>query len=530
MNARLLTVWRFLAVALVTLAAYRVAWVSDDALITLRTALNLSHGWGAGFNATEAVQAYTHPLWFLAWLGIGAATNQWIIGIVALSLLLTAAAVALVAWRTDSVPRLILMVGALALSNAFVEYATSGLENSLGFLLLGVLLVLTWREVGPLGGSHVNRGLAIGLVTAGAFLTRMDFAVLVAIPLMVVLWSWRRAPVRIAWAAAGLLVPVAAWFLWTNVTYAAWLPNTFLAKRNVEIPATELIAQGWQYLSVTVRHDPITAIAILAGVALALAAGNAIARAWSAGVIAYLGYVVWIGGDFMVGRFLAVPVYLAVSVTVLTPVPVSMRGIAVRMGTVGRSVAAVGAVVVVALLSALAGRAPVAITNPQSERWQYVDEHGVADERGFYLAEAKRSLDNITSNSGQPFTLEGFIPPVGAEFAKSGLRDIDRLAGMWPTSQTPLAVPADAAIVCGLTGSWGIVSGPTVHLIDVCGLTDRFLAAEPFVPSGQWRVGHFERPMPEGYEAAIRASDPTLMTDPQQAQRLADLWALIRAK
>src|SRR6188768_363986 len=41
----------------------RTAWMSDDALITLRTVLNATHGFGLRFNILERVQTFTHPLW-----------------------------------------------------------------------------------------------------------------------------------------------------------------------------------------------------------------------------------------------------------------------------------------------------------------------------------------------------------------------------------------------------------------------------------------------------------------------------------
>src|SRR5215471_15510017 len=41
----------------------RTAWLSDDALITLRTVLNVTHGFGLRFNIDERVQTFTHPLW-----------------------------------------------------------------------------------------------------------------------------------------------------------------------------------------------------------------------------------------------------------------------------------------------------------------------------------------------------------------------------------------------------------------------------------------------------------------------------------
>ena len=41
----------------------RTAWISDDALISLRTVLNVTHGYGLTFNIGERVQTFTHPLW-----------------------------------------------------------------------------------------------------------------------------------------------------------------------------------------------------------------------------------------------------------------------------------------------------------------------------------------------------------------------------------------------------------------------------------------------------------------------------------
>src|SRR5262245_6422538 len=41
----------------------RTAWISDDAAITLRTVLNVTHGFGLTYNVAERVQTFTHPLW-----------------------------------------------------------------------------------------------------------------------------------------------------------------------------------------------------------------------------------------------------------------------------------------------------------------------------------------------------------------------------------------------------------------------------------------------------------------------------------
>ena len=44
---------------------FRTAWISDDALISFRTVLNVTHGYGLTFNIVERVQTFTHPLWSL---------------------------------------------------------------------------------------------------------------------------------------------------------------------------------------------------------------------------------------------------------------------------------------------------------------------------------------------------------------------------------------------------------------------------------------------------------------------------------
>jgi arabinofuranosyltransferase len=80
-----------------------------------------------------------------------------------------------------------------------------------------------------------------------------------------------------------------------------------------------------------------------------------------------------------------------------------------------------------------------------------------------------------------------------------------------------------------LLGALGILSGPGVHWIDRCALTDRFLAELPYARGGlRWRVGHYLRSMPEGYVEAIASADSSVVKDPAESQRLAELWLRIR--
>ncbi|HMD36880.1 MAG TPA: hypothetical protein VKH42_18025, partial [Vicinamibacterales bacterium] len=52
-------------------------------------------------------------------------------------------------------------------------------------------------------------------------------------------------------------------------------------------------------------------------------------------------------------------------------------------------------------------------------------------------------------------------------------------------------------------GFIGYAAGPTVHLIDWNALVDPLLARLPAEPA--WRVGHYRRPAPEGYDETLRS-------------------------
>jgi arabinofuranosyltransferase len=531
------TTARVLAIGLIAAAVLRTAWVSDDALITLRSALNITHGWGPGFNATEAVQAYTHPLWFLIWVGIGVTTNQWILGILAVSVIFTAAAVGILVWHTSSVARIIVAAALLLFSNAFVEYGTSGLENSLAYLLVGALLAVTfgvdwWPAMVQRSWTAFVHPMVAGLLIAAIFLTRMDLAVLIAPAVALMIARTRQSPRTIAVAVVSALVPLVLWFTWSWTTYATLLPNTFLAKRNVAVPASELVVQGLRYLWVTFEHDPVTLIGLLVGITVAFAARSSTGRVWAVGVLLYVGYLVWIGGDFMVGRFLAVPLYVAVFLLAAVSADADASDRpgdteAIRPASVA---AAAGLVALLVVSTVAAGAPPTSVANPQEARWE-VDQNvnaGVSDERGIYVANG-RSLEGLVDTLSLAFLTPNVVPIGDGTGLNRVLRDLDKEAKEWPDAPADFTKPSEVGAFCGFLGTIGMATGPITHLVDRCALTDRYLAEKPFTADPfAWKPGHFERPLPDGYLEAIRANDPGRMTDPRERYYLTELWARIR--
>jgi arabinofuranosyltransferase len=64
-------------------------------------------------------------------------------------------------------------------------------------------------------------------------------------------------------------------------------------------------------------------------------------------------------------------------------------------------------------------------------------------------------------------------------------------------------------------GYFSYFAGPGVYVVEHFALADAFVARIPFVlpPSGRWRVGHYERAVPEGY-AEMAASGRPAFGDP----------------
>ena len=125
---------RVLLIVLLSLVFFtillRTAWVSDDSFITMRTVDNFLHGYGLTWNVDERVQTFTHPLWLLLLTGVYLITQNAYFAVQGLCLILSSVTM-VIFLLNGSGGMLDLILGAtiLMLSNAFVDYSTSGLEN-----------------------------------------------------------------------------------------------------------------------------------------------------------------------------------------------------------------------------------------------------------------------------------------------------------------------------------------------------------------------------------------------------------------
>jgi len=499
---------RLLALTVVVLLmaiVARTAWVSDDAFITFRTVDHLLAGRGPIWNPAQRVQVYTHPLWMFLLAAVTPLAGGPYAAALVLSGVCALGAALLVALGG---PAGAVAVALLAVSKAFTDFATSGLETPLTYLLLAAFLLLfLTREVTP------RRLLALAALAALGMLNRLDTALLFLPPLALAAWGhakanrWGRT---LGLVAAGF-VPLALWEGFSLLYYGALFPNTAYAKLATGIPAAELLVQGGRYLADSLVRDPVTLPAIALGLAVPLIRRDGKGIAAAVGVVLYVAYTVKIGGDFMSGRFLAAPL-LAAAVLIAQARP--------RLAHVPRPALMGAAVVAVVVLGAVPPASPLRAGPGYSDRNL---RHGIADERGWYFQE-------LGLLNGRHGLAQGYDTEWPARFkaltdaGRSFVAVPDRGAGGWRMLELPHRDPPLGLVVHGRVGRFAYGVGPRVFVIDTLALGDPFLARLPAkgATDGVWRIGHFARAVPMGYAESI-VQGRNRLVDPAYARLYADL-------
>lgn len=441
--------------------AARRGWLCDDAFISFRYADNFVHGRGLVFNVGDRVQGFTNPLWVLVYALPHAIPGDVYAKGMLFSLLVSAGAASALAWGFSRNP----FVGAagafvLGFSEAAGDFATSGLENPLSHVLL---LAFAASFLAELSGPRRTpfRALAPWLCAGLALTVRIDLLPSLAPGLFVVALAQRRrlSPHELVRTVALGLSPFLAWALFATVYYGSPVPNTAIAKLGVSLPRNEVLGQGLRYLFVTVERDPLTVFVLVAGIVCGCS--RRVTRPLALGVLLQVVYVVWVGGDFMAGRFLTAPFYLALTLCVTL------------LDALDDAKVTQTALAVAAFVAVLSPYRPFEETPSNRE----VPTSGIVSEREFYGEELGLGV-NLRKRAYRrhSFYRQGVVFRKGRErfvyFENAGLA--------------------------------GYAAGPKRHLVDAAGLTDAFLARMPRETQREWRIAHYGRKVPAGYLRTLR--------------------------
>ena len=470
------------------------AWVTEDAYIIFRSVEQVFAGNGPVWNPHERVQAFTSPLWF----GVLVLTR-----IVSSNLYLNTIVVSFALWllavrnlQLLAPNRVAFALGVLLCiaSSALHDYSSSGLENALAFALIATFLleVVRLHRDTPRPANAFRHLFRASVVFGLIAVTRHDLVPLVLPPAVFLVWSHRSvlsARQSLALAVAATL-PLAAWTLFSLVYYGFPWPNTAYAKLNTGIERADLVLQGLRYVQVSFQQDPITPVTIVAALLVTLfRARHTVYRFVGLGVLLNLSYVVWIGGDFMAGRFFSYSYLVAVILLMLQlpRVTLLMRHNH-SLGNQPTATAQRQTLTAAVLAGTAVAAYAVAFHHTPLNCWQPSLEHGpevfgIQSERAHY---PDTSLRNYLSRDP-----EVAIWPYHY-FARFGLE---------------LFHSPERVHVAGGIGMTGYVAGTDKIIVDYYALADPLLARLPVRDPEDWRIGHFRRIVPAGYTERLGAID-----------------------
>jgi arabinofuranosyltransferase len=319
---------------------------------------------------------------------------------------------------------------------------------------------------------------------------RLDLGLLVLPAVSYEAWRQRSLPALRA-VLIGML-PIIAWVVFATFYYGTPFPNTAYAKLNVAMSVPQRAGRGLDYYIRTLMSDPATLPVI--AMSLAIVAWQR-RHDWpvAAGVVLGCLYVVWVGGDFMMGRFFSTPFVMCVAVLARAQWTQQKTGALVTAA----------AVVVVGLLAPwepailsgygyayadnfLRGRK----TREPSDGVRNIYIRQVVDERRMYSEFA--SLLKALGKHGK--TTPDFN---------------------WAVEGLALRARAPEVLVYNSIGLIGYFAGPDVHIIDVYGLSDPLLARLPG-GSPTATMGHFQRDVPAGYVESVKERNNQIV-DPDLA-------------
>lgn len=465
-------IWIIFALLLYITVLVCNSWASDDAFITLRVIRNLFDGYGLTWNVVERVQVFTHPLWLITLIPFYVLTRDPFSTLYVACIVVSVGTVLILLKKIPSVPWMIpIAVSLMLASKSFMDYSSSGLENPLSHLLI---VIFIWKLLYTNSRERPNIFL-LSLIISLSMLNRLDTVLLFLPSLILMIWysifDIRRTVNELLLG----FMPVMAWEVFSVFYYGFPFPNTYYAKLTTGIPQPALYQQGWLYYKNSLQWDHLTIPFIALTLVLIFIRGEIKRKSLAIGILFYLSYILYIGGDFMSGRFFSTPFVAAVAIVIGMPVNVRPK-----MGN------AISIALICCILSfgVTSVRPPMQIktTHP---RKGIINEVGIADERIVY------------------FSCCGLLSQFLYDMAPSTIME----------SASQARNNGISIITRESIGVFGFYAGPDIYIMDIVCLSDPLRARLPV--TDKWRIGHYPRHYPPGYEGSVlgaenKIQDPNL--------------------
>lgn len=466
--------YKFISVLVFIVIITGLAWQSDDAYHAYIMAKNLVLGNGFVYNVGERASASSCPLFTLVIAcGYFVFRNMFLCSLLICVLFSTWAYVILINNFCHTIKHVFLAFFTLVGSLCFISYTTSGLENCMLFFLSAMFLKLYFSDEKYNAGKMLKMAFLISFIA----MTRMD-AVLMFIPMILYVYLAKRDGVSFI-KAVGLgilgLLPFIGWELFSVIYYGFPFPNTAYVKLGTDIPKMEYLVRGIQYLLTSLSFDPILILVPLIAILLAFIIKKSRYILCILGVILYMCYVCYIGGDFMVGRHYTVLFFISL-ICILSYM--ENEGFESTARDRFKKI-----YIVILSCGIIFSYTAKPITN------QYLFGYGnspIADERGGYFKYTSLYNNAISYlKTGNMVIRNAWNEDGINELRKDGYK-----SGI-------------LTMVPGVS----IYYNSDIYLNDLYALGDPFLSKLPAVREYNWRIGHMWREAPVGYNETVLYGD-----------------------
>ena len=458
----------------------RTAWISDDACISFRTVDNFLHGYGLRWNVAERVQTYTNPLMVFCMIVLCFFTKEYYLTAMIFNICCTFAAVLIFMFgiARGNANRFALPMVLLICSKAFIDFSTSGLENSLEYLIAAIFyyFYLQWDKFSK------RRLLFLSFIGCLALLNRMD-SILLFLPALVDAFflkgedKWYK---NILTGFIGIL-PFIDWDMFSLFYYGFLFPYTAYAKLYSGISTAEYFQQGILYYLDFMSRDPIAFFSILLALFLAIYLfvnyHNGKSLCIGIGMLLYGIYIMRVGGDFMLGRFFAIILFIGMFI--------------VAEYKLGLNFLFQVCVVLILITSIMPNNN--LISNrlyPDKDSGYY---NGIEDGRSYY------------------YPATGLL-----RMSKYGGNFVTNTKNWFYTAKKDLLEGENVVVKTGI-GYYGLTAGVQIHVVDSLALGDALLARLPAIYNPEWRIAHFKRLIPDGYLESVESGE-NLIKDKKLAE------------
>ena len=485
--------YRFISLVIFVLIITALAWQSDDAYHAYIMARNLVEGNGFVYNIGERATASSCPLFTLVIAGGYFLLRNMFISSLIICIAFSTAAYAIITKhfcknKNQIILSFIILVGSVS----FISYTTAGLENCMLFFLAALFMVTYFENE----TFDFKRLLIIALLISLIAMTRMD-AVLIFAPMAVYVYLVKREGVSFIKAVGtGILglLPFILWELFATFYFGFPFPNTAYAKLGTNFPLKEYIIRGLQYYFNALLCDPIILLVPVCSFAAVLIVKKAKYFWPMAGVVLYGVYLLYIGGDFMMGRHFTVMFFVSLTVYLV------MRNREAVLNHPGICFEKVFTVLVSAALLFTYTMTPV------TSQFQFGAKFTspISDERAGYF-----KYTSLIDNAISMITVGDMC--IRQAWNEQGMMELE--SGDYP-----------GGVLDNAPGI-SVYYYPELYLVDKYALADPFLTKLPAVMEDNWRIGHMYRDIPEGYSDSL-LQDQNLIKDENLSEYL-DIIRLI---